>query len=189
MRRRRRQIGPPRPSRRPRPPVPPPVRRRFLRAQRFIEQGNFIEAAGIYERLARAAYDRARVRPGLHMSLEAVRCYLLADDVERAKAIVLQVAQRAKDLGLPKLCWPLVDRIVQRLEAEGLDSESFREEITAVLGSFEAQPVPEIGRHAAQKSLPGSCPACSAPLHPEEIDWVAEDRVACPYCGSIVVAE
>ncbi len=171
-----------------RPSVPPAVRRRLARARGAVEQRRFVEAGGIYKDLARSAYAHGRIRPGIHMSLEAGRCYLRANDLEKARTTVLRVARRAAEVGRPGLCRPLAERIVQRLEQAGHEADAFREEIAALLGSSEPRQTSGVGRRTAG-TLPGSCPACSAPLHPEEIEWVADDRVTCPYCGTIVVAE
>jgi hypothetical protein len=67
-------------------------------------------------------------------------------------------------------------------------AEAFGAEIRALLGkadfvSEEQSQVSEVRR------LPPDCPACHAPLHPDELTWVAEDRVTCPFCGTIVLAE
>ena len=191
MGRRRRPFGPRRPRRGPtraRPLVPPVVRRRLERARRLVEQQHFLEAAGIYDQLARGAYAHGRIRPGIHMDLQAGRCYLLGDDVENAQTIAVRAAHRSSAFGRPHLCQALVMKIDHHLERNGGDAEGFREEIASVLGTTDFQQADGFQRRF-EKRLPGSCPACSAPLHPEETEWVADDRVTCPYCGTIVLAE
>ena len=189
MRRRPFRRRPVRRGRGARPPIPPVARRRLARARQAIEQGRFIEAARIYEELARGAYAHGRIRPGIHVDLEAARCYLRGDDLDGAQTTALRASERAIALGRPGLCRPLVEQVAHRLEQEGRDAAAFREKIAAVLEAPVSHPLLKPGTRDAQQHLPGSCPACSAPLHPEALEWVAEDRVACPYCGSIVVAE
>lgn len=187
---RRRPFRPGRPHRAPgaRTRISLVVRRRLERARHLVEQQHFVEAAEIYGQLARGAYARGRVRPGIHMDLQAGRCYLLGDDVANAKAAAMRAVRRADAFGRPRLSQPLVTKVIHHLEQNGGDAEGFREEIASVLGTVDFQQTSSPQRRS-EKRLPGSCPACSAPLHPDEIEWVADDRVTCPYCGTIVLAE
>ncbi|MGC9399175.1 MAG: hypothetical protein ACP5HM_08560 [Anaerolineae bacterium] len=193
MRRRSRSFRRPAPLQRPRRPVPPVVRRMLMRAHRAAEKGQYAEAAEVYDRLAREAYTRARVRPGVHMDLEAARCYLRSGEVDAARARLSRAAHRAVVVGYPLRCRPLVEQIVQRLEAAGRPGEAaqFHSEMAELLQTLAPEPseVPTSASRSVPPRLPGSCPACSAPLHPEDLTWVAADRVTCPYCGTVVVAE
>ena len=193
MRRRPFRLRPLRP--RPvRPRVPPVVRRALAQAQRLVAAGKFNEAAAIYDRLAQEAYARGRRRPGLHMDLEAGRAYLQAADVDQAQKRARRATQNALQIARPGLVMPLVEEITRHLEAQG-DPEAarrFREEIKALLqeqriatGGFTGEPQQRVPR----KTLPGHCPACHAPLRPDEVEWLADDRVSCPFCGSVVVAD
>ncbi|MEA3396544.1 MAG: hypothetical protein U9R05_03685 [Chloroflexota bacterium] len=192
MRRRPFRLRPLRP--RPvRPRVPPVVRRALAQAQRLIAAGKFREAAAIYDRLAQEAYARGRLRPGLHMDLEAGRAYLQAADVNQAQERAQRATQNALQIARPGLVMPLVEEITRHLEAQG-DPEAaqrFREEIEALLQEQRGAPGGFIGeaRRVPRKTLPGHCPACHAPLRPDEVEWLADDRVSCPFCGSVVVAE
>ena len=192
MRRRPFRLRPLRP-RSVRPRVPPVVQRALAQAQRLIAAGKFREAAAIYDRLAREAYARGRLRPGLHMNLEAGRAYLQAADVDQAQERVRRAMQNALQIARPGLALPLVEKITRHLEAQGAPAAArrFREEIEALLqeqrvalGGFPGEP----GR-APRKTLPGHCLACHAPLRPDEVEWLADDRVSCPFCGSVVVTE
>ncbi len=192
MRRRPFRLRPLRP--RPvRPRIPPVVQRALAEAQRLIASGKFREAAAIYDRLSQEAYARGRLRPGLHMDLEAGRAYLQAADVDQAQKRARRAVQNALQIARPGLVMPLVEGITRHLEAQG-DPEaarSFREEIEALLQEQRVAPGGFIGepRRAPRKTLPGHCPACHAPLRPDEVEWLADDRVSCPFCGSVVVAD
>ncbi len=192
MRRRPFRLRPLRP--RPvRPRVPPVVRRALAKAQRLVADRKFREAAAIYDRLAQEAYARGRLRPGLHMDLEAGRAYLQAADVNQAQERARRATQNALQITRPGLVLPLVGEITRHLEAQG-DPEAarhFREGIEALLQEQRSAPGGFIGepRRAPRKTLPGHCPACHAPLRPDEVEWLADDRVSCPFCGSVVVAE
>ena len=185
---RRRSRLPRRPRRRPQS-VPAPVRRALRRARHLQEAADYSGAAQIYDRLARSAYARRRLRPGIHMDLEAGRCYLEAGETATARRCALRAARYAQRLRQPGLARPLAEAVTARLSVEDPQvAEAFGAEIRALLGkadfvSEEQSQVSEVRR------LPPDCPACHAPLHPDELTWVAEDRVTCPFCGTIVLAE
>lgn len=188
-----RPVPPRRRPRRHRRPVVSRSQRMLVRAQRYVEQEKYLQAAEIYDRLAQGAYARARVRPGIHMDLEAARCYLQGADLDAAKARVLRAGRRGKALGLvyPRRGQALLEQVAQRLEATGraADAAQLRTEAAALLGDAWAEREVDSDQRSLKRTLPGSCPACSAPLHPDSLTWVAEDRVTCPYCGSVVIAE
>ncbi len=190
---RSRHVPPRRRPRRNRNPVVSRSQRMLVRAQRYVEQEKYLQAAEIYDRLARGAYTRARIRPGIHMDLEAARCYLQGADLDAARARVLRAGHRGKASGLfyPRRGQALLEQIAQRLEATGrtADAAQLRTEAAEILGDAWAEREVNSDQRSLERTLPGSCPACSAPLHPDSLTWVAEDRVTCPYCGSVVVAE
>ena len=192
MRRRPFRLRPLRP--RPiRPRVPPVVRRALAQAQRLIADGKFREAAAIYDRLAQEAYARGRRRPGLHMDLEAGRAYLQAADVDQSQERARRATQNALQIARPGLAMPLVEKITRHLEAQGAPEAArhFREEIETLLQEQRGAPGGSSGEpgRASRKTLPGHCPACHAPLRLDEVEWLADDRVSCPFCGSVVVAD
>lgn len=168
--------------------VPPPVRRALARAQRLREQGDFLAAAAIYDRLAQEALTRDRQRAGLQMTLEAARSYLRGEAWDEALKRARQAAEQARELGRPALVVPLARRLVHYLDEHGETerAERFRAEMEDLFGQHVGR-VPAV--EAAARRLPASCPACHAPLYPEEVTWLAADRATCSFCGSIVLAE
>jgi hypothetical protein len=80
-----------------------------------------------------------------------------------------------------------VEAVAARLDSEDPEAaEAFRTESDALFGT--AQTVVAASSHQKRR-LPPDCPACHAPLHPDDLTWLEDDRVACPFCGTIVLAE
>ncbi|MBN1260685.1 MAG: hypothetical protein JXB35_08395 [Anaerolineae bacterium] len=174
-----------------RPAVPPIVRQALSRAQHLLQAGRFLEAAAIYNRLASEAYQRNRHRAGVQMDVETARAFLNGGDLAQAQARVRRAVRYIHELNLPAVpVFPLLEQICRQLESQGdvARAQAFREEILGLLPERPA-PVSERAHTPQRKKLPGSCPACYAPLHPDELEWVADDRVSCPFCGTIVVPE
>ncbi len=174
-----------------RPSVPPLVRRALARAQRLRAQGDFLAAAAIYDRLAQEALARDRQRPGLQMTLAAARSYLRGAAWDEALKRARQATEQARGLGRPALVAPLARQMVRYLDEHGEPERAkrFRAEMEDILGQRVAG-APELEEAAiAARRLPANCPACRAPLYPEEVTWLAADRATCPFCGSVVMAE
>ncbi|MFP4345659.1 MAG: hypothetical protein ACLFU8_13275 [Anaerolineales bacterium] len=167
--------------------LPPVVRRALVNAQRLLDLGQHAQAAAVYDRLATEAYARGRVRAGVQMDLEAGRAYLRADLVDQAQARARRAVERSGELGHAGLVRSLVEGIVRRLEARGdsTAAQSFRAEMEA---RWETESPPPTAAQARTARLPAHCPACRAPLRLDEVEWSAEDRATCPFCGSVVVA-
>jgi len=184
------------PRPRSRPPVPPIVRRALAQAQRLKATGDLRGAASIYDRLAQQAYQRGRIHPGARMDLEAARAYLEAGDfdalVQRATRAIRALLERGAQL---ETVLSPVQQIIRALEAQGHleDAQRFRAEVNALL---QESGVPEVNFDGPPQAsqprrgkLPTQCPACNAPLWPDELVWLEPDRVSCAYCGSVVLTE
>lgn len=202
MRRRPFRPRPPRPRGpgRPRPlrpgVIPPVVRRALANAQRLRDAGRHLEAASIYDRLALEAYERSRLRAGIHMDLEAGRSYLQGEQVQRAQERARRALRHALRIHRPALVLPLIAAIVRHLEEAGQveEAQQFREEMDSTIEGRAGTPYPagEVEATAVETrrpKLPTNCPSCQAPLRPDEVEWVGSDRCSCPFCGSIVVAQ
>jgi len=62
-------------------------------------------------------------------------------------------------------------------------SNEFPEKTPEANSPFSSSPPPPA---AARSWLPTRCPACGAPLTPNEANWLASDRAECPYCHTIL---
>lgn len=175
--------------------VPPGVRQALGEARQHLLDGQPLQAAAIYDRLALEAYNHGRPRPGVQMDLEAARAFLAGGDAVSAQQRALRALRFVLQVGRPVSVLPLIGRIMVYLESQGQTAEAqqFRAEVDKLLGerglAFDAVRQAAPVAPAKPGKLPGQCPACGAPLHPDELEWVGDDRVTCAFCGSIVVAE
>jgi hypothetical protein len=151
--------------------------------------GDYADAALIYERLARTASD-LELRQAPHLYLQTARACLLAGRSEPADNLLRQGLDLLAESGR----WVAFDRIGRRIVAEltSLGYPAQAEALQAWLGQ-RLQTAPAFAVSAAayptgahRSSLPPQCPACGAPLRPDEVEWLAEDRAECAYCGSVV---
>ena len=194
---------PPRRRRRPRP------RQVLARANRLFDQGEFAEAAPIFDRLARGADERGMLNRAGDLYLQAARCYLemgeAAVAVERGKH-ALRLFGRAGLLGKIERLMP---RMVEALQEKGYnaEAEALRQEVEARLAEVPperrqppgarpaawpstARPVLSVveGPPMARRELPAKCPACGAPVKPDDVTWLDPQTAECPYCGSVLKA-
>ncbi|MBC7227821.1 MAG: zinc ribbon domain-containing protein [Thermoflexales bacterium] len=177
---RRRPLG--RPLRRlfPPPPVPP----KLLQANRLLASGDYPAAAEALEQLAQGA-ERRGLPQAAPLYLQAGHARILAGDtptgmgsLRRGLALFVYTGrlQRAHRAG---------ERIVAELRARGLTAEA--EEMATYLWSLLPAGSPAAGPEPSRRTrLPTHCPACGAPLRPDETDWLDEVTAECPYCGSPV---
>ncbi len=177
-------------------PVPPMIQAALQEAQRLLPAAPF-QAALIYETLAHEAYTHERWRPGLHMDLAAARAFLEANELDYAQRSARRALRYALQLARPALVFSLFNEIADQFEAHGdaAGAQRFRDEFDALVrerrGDITELPlapeaVPVL--YQRRRALPAKCPACAAPIYPDEVEWLAEDRVVCSFCGSVVVA-
>jgi hypothetical protein len=183
------------PRRRPRP------RQMLARANRLFEQGEFAEAAPIFDRLAGGAAQRGMLNRAGDLYLQSVRCHLEMGKaglaVERGKQ-ALRLFGRA---GLFGKIERLMPRIVEALQEKGYQSEAeaLRQEVEARLDEVPPGRRPPPGAHPAawppvarpmarRGELPARCSACGAPVKPDDVTWLDPQTAECPYCGSVLKA-
>lgn len=188
----------------PRRPRPRP-RQVLARADRLFDQGKFSEAAPIFERLAKGAAQRRMPDRAGDLYLRSARCHLemgnAALAVERGKR-ALRLFGRAGRVGKIERLLP---KIVDALQEKGHEDEAaaLQQEVEARLAEappgrrpppFDKLRTPPGARPAAARpmprrgELPAKCPACGAPIKPDEVTWLDPDSAECPYCGSVLKA-
>jgi hypothetical protein len=64
---------------------------------------------------------------------------------------------------------------------EAAEIETWLNTVSPSLLDVEAQAAP-----AKRPTLPMHCPACGAPLRPDEVDWLDNVTAECGFCGSPV---
>jgi hypothetical protein len=153
--------------------------------------GQFFDAVRIYDRLAREAYARERVRAGVQMDVEAARALLSAQAPAKAQEHALRALRALVDRELPpRPVMPVIGRVGEAMDDAA--AAQFREQVDELLMQHglaaEASRRPGSTPPERQGRLPAQCPACYAPLRSDEVDWLASDRAQCSYCGQVVLA-
>jgi hypothetical protein len=191
----------------------PPRRRRprprqiLARANRLFDQGKFAEAAPIFDRLARGAADRGMLNRAGDLYVQSARCHLEMGKatvaVERGKH-ALRLFGRA---GLFGKIERLMPRMVETLQEKGYkaEAEALRQEVEARLAEVPPERRQPLGARPAgwpptsrpalsavegppmtRRELPAKCPACGAPVKPDDVTWLDPQTAECPYCGSVL---
>ncbi len=174
---------PPR-QRPPRPARPrPAVQQQLRRAHAHLMAGNFTEAAAIFDRLAEGALARG-LPEAPRLTLKAAEAHLKAGNTEAARERALRGLEMLANTNR----WPALRRAgeqaVALLNAQG--ETALAAEIQQAVEKWlaAAPPMPQQHPHPSRaRPLPATCPACGAPVHPDDVTWEA-DRAFCPYCGA-----
>ena len=146
--------------------------------------GNFTEAAAIFDRLAEGALARG-LPEAPRLTLKAAEAHLKAGHIEDARERALHGLEMLANTNR----WPALHRAgeqaVALLNAQG--ETALAEEIQQAVEKWlaAAPPMPQQPQQSQQRAhaLPATCPACGAPVHPDEVTWEG-DRAFCPYCGA-----
>jgi hypothetical protein len=145
-----------------------------------FSKGEYGRAAELFEQIARVADGRGGPRAPL-FHLQAGRSRVLAGQaalgmpsLKRGLELFAQRRQfqRLQQFGM---------RTIDELNDHGLKKEA--DEISAWLKSVlpEATSFESLSKRPV---LPTHCPACGAPLRPDEVEWLDEITAGCGYCGS-----
>ncbi len=176
-----------RPLGRPRlPDIPPALRQ----ANELMVVGNYTAAAAAFEDLARGAVTRGGPHAP-HLLLQAGRARLLAGQTVNGVAHFQQGLALFAARGQMQRLGQAGNRIVSELNQHGLTAEAKQIEayLKATLpAGFTLQP----STGFAEKNkpiLPTNCHGCGGPLRADEVEWVDDVTVECPYCGSSIRAE
>ena len=167
------------------PDVPPLLQR----ANESMATGDYPSAATAFEQMARAAEERGELRaPIFH--LQAGRARVLANQSTAG----VQSFKHASDLFAQRGQFPHLQQtgvhVVFELTERGLTKEATEVDAwvkALLLSKTDTFTVPET---SAQKPiLPTHCPACGAPVRPDEVEWLDDVTVECAFCGSPVRQE
>ena len=181
----------------PRNPNRPGVlgRQALVEANRLFAQGQYQEAAPIFERVAQGAERHGLLARVPNLYLQAARCRYLAGNPEVGRSHL----KRALDQLAADNLWIRLKKMgtsaVAELRQYGFNDDAAEIEIwlAKILpeSSASRSTAPEFGPAFSQqaKRLPARCPSCGAGLRPDEIEWLDTYTVECPYCGSPVQTE
>ena len=175
------------PPRRRRPGLRPALRR----ARRRLERADPAEAAAILEEKAQAAEEQGMLDRTGDLHLEAARCYLQLDDIDRADDHGLKALQLFIQARRPAKVRRLVPRMMAVLHKKGYhdEAEKLRQEVDALLGALPGERAIPWGERGVQRgSLPAKCPSCGGPIRSDEVNWIDSHSAECAYCGGIVKA-
>ena len=191
------------PPRRPRRPLPP---RRFenrnsasrnvhptlLRANRLFTNGNYIDAAALYEKLAIGAYDRGLPRAPM-LFMQSGKALLIAGKVVRG----MSITQRGLGILADHARWHelyqfgrrsvnILNELGYKKEADGMEAW-----LKTRLPEKEEAAIIAAGETATVKkpTFPVTCPACGARIHPDEVKVIDKSTVECRFCGSVIRGE
>ncbi|MDY7042422.1 MAG: hypothetical protein SVX38_16325 [Chloroflexota bacterium] len=184
-----------------RPPRPGGPLRLLGQAQRLFDEGQYQEAAPIFERLAEGAAGRGMWSRAGDLALQAGRCRLEAGQVDLALQRGKQALQLYGRGGLIGKIRSTLPRMVQALEDKGYheQAQALRAEVEARLKNLpperRAAPPAPAGKWpafqrpgTASRELPAQCSSCGAPVRPDEATWLDQTSAECPYCGSVIKA-
>jgi tetratricopeptide (TPR) repeat protein len=169
----------------------PRFRPLLRRARRRMERADPAEAAAILEEKARAAEEQGMLDKAGDLHLEAARCYLQLDDIDRADDHGLKALQLFIQARRPGKVRRLVPRMMAVLHRKGYhdEAEKLRQEVDTLLGTLPRErAIPWGGRAVQRGSLPAKCPSCGGPIRSDEVNWIDSYSAECAYCGSIVKA-
>jgi hypothetical protein len=192
LRRRGRMVGHVWPPLRPwtRSPMEARARQDLLRANRLMEIGDFTNAAFLYEKLARKLHDLGRARQAAHLYVQASRAKLLAGQVHSGLELLEQGLSTFAQAGF----WDAFERVGSRAldELRQQEQPQAAQDLSQWLESMRQNrppsSVPAEMKEPRRRALPLKCPSCGATVRPDEVELVDEERAACDYCGSMLVA-
>lgn len=161
--------------------VPPELRR----ANALMESGQYAEAARAFERIATQAERRRGARAPIFY-LRAGLAYAHAHKPTQA----LTHTRKGLEIITARRDWEPLQRFGQRAinEFKQLGYEKEANEITAYLDARITSP-PVASATEKHIHIPTNCPACGAPLHPHDLDWLDEKTAECVYCGNLFRGE
>ena len=165
--------------------VPPALQK----ANQLMANGQYEAAAEIFEQFARGAAARNGPRAPWFF-LQAGHARVLAGQVPLGMTHIRQGLLLFAVRGQPQKLYRAGMRFVTELKARGQPAEA--KEIEDYLKtSLPANFSPASGNAAGKPkpTLPTNCPGCGGPIRSDEIEWVDDVTVECPYCGSAVRAE
>jgi len=162
-------------------------------ANALMTSGHPDQAARLYDQLAQLAEAHALPQRAARLTIQAARAWLAAGDAAAAVQRAERGLEVAIGLGYGLRAGQIVSGLIAEMRARGyaqaadelsrdLQTQLSQAGIDAAALGQPGLPAPGRG------SLPAHCPACGAPLRPDEVDWVDATSAECPYCGTIVKA-
>jgi hypothetical protein len=175
-------------------PLAPRLRTILTRANQLMAEGQFTEAAAIYERLCVEGKERGLVARAADFALQAARAYFAADDIDAALANAKEGLQLLARGGRPDRVPRVLSKIVAKLREKGYNTQAdgLEREAERILGEVGLS-LEEAEQQAPQMpekrgTLPAKCSGCAAPVIPDEVEWHDAQTAECLYCGTVLKA-
>jgi hypothetical protein len=161
----------------------------------MMEDGEFAQAAHLFDRLAAGARRRGMPIRAANLALRAAQAYLAQDEIDQALDRVRRAVRVLAHHGRTERVAQLVTRAEDQLRQRGYDTQALElaQFAAGVLGKtglslddLRASRSTQAGE--ARGSLPGRCGGCGAPLVPGDVTWHDARTAECPYCGAVIKA-
>lgn len=159
--------------------------RGIQRAHQLMAQEDYIQAAELFERLARNA-SRHGLRHTPQLYLQAGRARILAGSIDAGMKNLHEAMVQFSTSGQTGRMPHVTLRVIQELRSQGLmnEAEALEAQARELLSVEHISMEP----HAEDpgESLPSKCPYCGAIVHPKEVEWIDSRHAVCSFCGSVV---
>lgn len=161
------------------------IQKELRRANHLTEQGDHINAAILFERLANEAYDRNILRHAPMLFLQTAHAYILAGEIEKG----VDQAQKGLNILVENQRWHKLrtvgSRFIETLADSGHTAEAAQFQ-TWLDDTLESHQDSLSSRDQARGQLPPKCPYCGATVRSDEVSWIDKNSAECPYCGSAI---
>jgi tetratricopeptide (TPR) repeat protein len=185
---------PPRLGAPPSGPLASRLRQILTRANQLMAEGQFTEAAVIYERLCAEGKERGFVARAADFALQAARAYFAAGDIDTALANAKEGLRLLARGGRPDRIPQVLSKIVAKLREKGynIQADELEREAERILSEVGLS-LEEAEQQAPQMpekrgTLPAKCSGCGAPVIPDEVEWHDAQTAECLYCGTVLKA-
>lgn len=168
-----------------------PARRMLFRANRLMDNGAFLEAGEIFEKLANGSLQRHLMLRSAHLFFDASRAYFHGGEEENGEILL----RKGIDILIETGQWHLLHRIGKRIVSElnEFGKANLAKEIENLISenvsgkTFNKTSTPH---EASQKArFPSKCPYCGGTVRTDEVEWIDPTSIICAYCGSTIHAE
>jgi len=157
----------------------------LIRSNELLAAGEYAQAADGLEQLARAA-DARGARRAPFLFLEAGRARVMAAQAAQGLELIRRGLGLMAQSGLARRLARSGSSLISELQGLGFDQEA--RQITAFLENLAPDVNSAVDGPAVVRrpSLPTRCPACGAPVRPDDVEWLDEITAECQYCGSAI---
>jgi hypothetical protein len=167
-------------------PIPPML----IEANRLLAEGNYRQAAEVFERLAAGAVERQGPRAP-YLFLQAGRARYMAQEASTGAILIRRGLSLFAEQGRLKELKRAGTNVVRGLRDQQHleDAKEFRTWLEMSFPGCEVEAtdrLPGAVIRPYRPTLPLKCPSCGAPVNPLEIEWVTEETAECIYCGNML---